>query len=209
MAEKMYDKKLNIKTTGIREWGTKIIHYNRYEATPYTALDKLFQAYKIDKNHKVVDFGCGRGRVAFYIHNRFHVPVTGVEAHDRTYEEALNNKFRYKQKSKHIKAPIKLEYGLAEHYEIELTDNLFYLFNPFSVNIFKKVVHNILKSIKKETRPIDMILYYPIPEYKLFLNNHTPFQMINKIPVPTTADSLEKFVIYRYTPEGRNYLNET
>ena len=43
----------------------------------------------LDKSDSVVDFGCGRGRVAFYIHNRFHVPVTGIEANDKTYEEGF------------------------------------------------------------------------------------------------------------------------
>lgn len=201
MTERKYDEKLNIKTIGIREWRADNTYYNRYEPTPYVALDKLFQSYKIHKNHRVVDFGCGRGRVAFYIHNRFHVPVTGIEAHDKTFDEAIDNKIRYRQKNKHIKAPIKLEYGLAENYEIKLTDNLFYLFNPFSIIIFKKVINNILKSLKVESRLADIILYYPLPEYKLFLNNHTPFQMINKIPITKSKDSLEKFVIYRYEPE--------
>ena len=45
-----------------------------------------------------MDFGCGRGRVAFYIHNKFHIPVTGIEINDKTYGEALDNKLRYRQK---------------------------------------------------------------------------------------------------------------
>ena len=34
------------------------IHYNRYEATPYKALDIFSENYKFKKTDKVVDFGC-------------------------------------------------------------------------------------------------------------------------------------------------------
>lgn len=196
--EKKYDKLLYIKTVGIREWLNRAIHYNRYEATPYAALDRLFEFYKFKKTDKVVDFGCGRGRVAFYIHNKFHIPVTGIEINDKTYGEALDNKLRYRQKAKHIKAPIKLKYGLAEQYEVKSTDNKFYFFNPFSVKIFRKVVNNILHSVEKEERPVDIILYYPMPEYKEFLKEETPFQLLNKIVVPEATDKKEKFLIYRF-----------
>ena len=119
MRERKQDKLLGIRTVGIREWKGGQVHFNRYEATPYKALEILFENYKLDESDQVVDFGCGRGRVAFYIHNRFHVPVTGVEVNDLTFEEALDNKARYQRKAKHISAPINFEYGNADHYEVK------------------------------------------------------------------------------------------
>ncbi|NLW23089.1 MAG: SAM-dependent methyltransferase [Tissierellia bacterium] len=198
MAERKYDRRLSIKTVGIREWRDGSSHYNRCESTPYSALDKLFQSYKINKGDRLVDFGCGRGRVLFYIHDRFQIPVTGIEVHDKTYEEALDNKMSYRQRAKHIKAPISIEYGLAEHYEIKAEDNIFYFFNPFSVKIFKKVVNNILKSTKTERRQMDIILYYPMPEYKIFLKKNTPFRLVDKIWVSDSNNNYEKFLIYRF-----------
>lgn len=205
MSEKNYDRLFYIKTTGIREWKDNTIHYNRCEATPYKALDKLFKVYKFKKTDRVVDFGCGRGRVAFYIHNRFHVPVTGIEMNDKTYKEAINNKVSYRQRAKHISAPIRFEYGLAEHYEVKLRDNRFYFFNPFSVQIFKKVVNNILCSVNNEKRPVDIILYHPMPKYKQFLKKDTPFKLLNKVRVSEekTSDRNEKFLIYRF---GQNAI---
>jgi len=197
MGERKLDRSLNIKTIGIREWGDGEVHYNRYEATPYAALDKLFERYKLDKSDSVVDFGCGRGRVAFYIHNRFHVPVTGIEANDKTYEEALNNIESYRLRAKHIKAPIKFKYGLAEQYEIKPEENRFYFFNPFSIKIFRKVVNNILESVKEYPRTVDLIIYYPTVQYKQFLRKDTPFELINKIRIPGKTDKREKFLIYR------------
>jgi|SRR5690625_1857405 len=197
VTERKYDRKLQIRTVGLREWGNQASLYNRYEATPYVALDKLMKEYKIDKNDRFVDFGCGRGRVTFYIHNQCKIPVTGVEAHDKTFEEALKNKQTYRKTRQHIKAPITLEFALAEQYEVDEEDNLFYFFNPFSVKIFKRVVTNILKSLQENKRTVELILYYPLPAFKDFLRTHTPFEMINKIKVSGNHGKYGKFVIYR------------
>jgi len=197
LAERKLDRTLQIRTVGLREWGREAVAYNRYEATPYKALDKLFQVYRFEKNDRLVDFGCGRGRVTFYIHNHFKIPVIGVEAHDKTFEEALKNKQTYRKNRQHIKAPIVLEYALAEQYQVSEEDNKFYFFNPFSLKIFKRVIGNILKSIKKNQRTIELILYYPLPEFKEFLRLSTPFEMINKIKVSGEHGKYGKFVIYR------------
>src|SRR5690625_4384027 len=134
MAEQKYDHRLNIRTVGIREQKSKeAAHHNRYEATPYVALDELFKVYKIHENHQLIDFGCGRGRTMFYVHHRFNIPVTGIEANDKTFDEALSNKASYRHIASHISAPINFQYGLAEDLEIEKDDNLFYFFNPFSL----------------------------------------------------------------------------
>ena len=88
LLERVYEQKLYVKTIGLREWRKNQEQYNRYEATPYAALEKLCQHYKIKPDDHVVDFGCGRGRVSFYIHYHYNVPVTGVENNDLTFDES-------------------------------------------------------------------------------------------------------------------------
>lgn len=199
MGARKWDRRLGIRTVGLREWkGHR--HYNRYEATPYKALNRLFEVYKFRKGDRVVDFGCGRGRVTFTIHHRFHVPVVGIEANAQTYEEALVNKDSYRANAKHIPAPIKLKFGLAEQYQVKPEDNRFYFFNPFSHRVFQHVIRNIVKSVHETPRKVDVILYYPLPEYKEVLQDFG-FQMINKVTVPEAEDKLEKFLIYRYSVE--------
>lgn len=199
MGERKLDRTLGIRTVGIREWKDSN-QYNRYEATPYKVLEVLCESYKFRDVGRVVDFGCGRGRVAFYLHNRFHLPITGIEANQKTYEEALENKNLYRLRAQHIPAPIKFKYGLAQHYKIDKNDNCFFFFNPFSVHIFRKVVHNIMRSVEKDRRTVDLIIYYPIREYKDFLRT-THFEMINKIRVPEANDKKEKVLIYRLREE--------
>lgn len=201
MGERKQDKLLGVRTVGTRDWEGNKSQYHRYEATPYKALDELSKNYELNETDKVVDFGCGRGRVIFYLHNRFHLPITGIEANKKTYEEALDNKAEYILKAKHISAPINFQYGLAEHYKIDKTDNCFYFFNPFSVHIFRKVVNNILRSVEKDRRTVDLILYYPIHEYKDFLETSTPFTIAKEIRVPWTYDLRDKFIIYRLSEE--------
>src|SRR5690554_448218 len=172
---------LHVRTSDLREWRKQTDDHNRYEATPYEALEKLIEHYKFKQGDQVVDFGSGRGRVPFYIHYHFNIPVTGVELNEVTLEESLYNKALYRQKNKHKKAPIRFEYGLAENYDIQPQDNIFYFFNPFSVDIFKQVVHNILQSVEENERTVDIIFYYPLPEFKKFLKKETPFKLINKV----------------------------
>lgn len=198
MTERIYDRKLSIRTVGLREWGKEAQRYNRYEATPYEALDQLFEVYTFQEGDQVIDFGCGRGRVVFYIHNRFDIPVKGIEAHATTFEEALVNEEIYLRHHTHLTAPLRFEFALAEQYEIPRDYNTFFFFNPFSVTIFKKVVGNILASFKQEPRTMEIILYYPLNDYIHFLRNHTPFELINKIKVKNgDHGSYGRFEIYR------------
>ena len=201
MGERKHDKLLGIRTVGLREWKDGHAQYNRYEPTPYKALDALAENYKFRGINRVVDFGSGRGRFAFYIHKRFQLPVTGIEANCHKYKEALETKAAYRLKAQHIAAPIKFKYGLAQRYKIDKRDNCFYFFNPFSVHIFRKVIHNILRSVEKYRRTVDLIIYYPLQEYKDFLETSTPFTIINKIRVPGASDKKEKIIIYRLSEE--------
>lgn len=197
MAAKRYDRELGIRTVGLREWDGHR-HYHRYEPTPYEALERLFEEYRFHEGDRVVDFGCGRGRVTFSIHYRFHVPVVGIEAHQKTYEEAVENQRYYQARAKHIEAPILLKYGLAENYRVDVEDNRFYFFNPFSYQVFRKVISNILKSVYEAPRTVDVILYYPLPEYQEVMRD-VPFELIQQIGVPKARDAYDMFQIYRFS----------
>jgi hypothetical protein len=199
LLERKFDSLLQVKTSGLREWKDGSIDYHRYEATPYAALEKLFRHYKVQPTDHIVDFGSGKGRVSFFMHYHFNVPVTGVEMNDLTFEESQINKALYTHKNRHLTAPIHFEFGLAEQYEIQPEENVFYFFNPFSVTIFKHVVRNILQSVKQHPRSIDLILYYPLPDYKKFLKKKTPFKIMNKVKAYKKHGRHGKFIIYRLT----------
>lgn len=198
--DKECDRSLRINTVGTREWLHQSSHYNRYEATPYKALDEFFEGYKLNKTDSVVDFGCGKGRLPFYIHDRFDVSVTGIEMSGQLYMEALENKASYMKKVKRTNAYINFDHCLAEEYEVEAEDNRFYFFNPFSIQIFMTVIDNILLSVDQQKRSVDIILYYPTSEYIEFLETSTPFELIKGVKVSSMyeKDPNEMFLVFRF-----------
>ncbi|KIL76738.1 class I SAM-dependent methyltransferase [Pseudobacillus badius] len=200
MNEKEYDRLLKIETGGTWEWLYQSLHYNRYEATPYDAIDHLFEEYELKRTDGVVDFGCGKGRLVFYIHHRFHARATGIEINGQLYQEALENQARYLKKKKRADNAVRFECCPAEEYDIEKEENKFYFFNPFSVQIFMRVVHHILRSVEEHQRPVDLILYYPTAEYIQFLDMYTPFQLLKEVKIPELYEKNEneRFLVFRY-----------
>lgn len=199
MNEKDRDRALHIRTTSLGERADQSSHYHHYEATAYWMLDELFNHYMLEKTDGFVDFGCGKGRVLYYVHNRFGVPVTGVEMNQQLYQEALANEETYRENRKKTSSAIRIEYCLAEKYQIEANQNCFFLFNPFSLQIFMKVVGNILLSVEQQKRTVDIILYYPATEYSDYLETRTPFRLLQEVKVPglSAINQRERFAIYR------------
>lgn len=195
--EKEYDNLLRIKTAGTLELLSQSAHYNRYEATPYEALDELFKMYELQQSDGFVDFGCGKARVSFYVHHRFGTSVTGIEMNGQLYQDALENLARYRRKAKH-RGAIRFERCFAETYEIDPSENRFYFFNPFSIQIFMTVIGNILMSVERVSRPVDVILYYPTAEYVQYMDK-TPFELWKEIKIDQLYEKNvnERFLIYR------------
>lgn len=199
--EKQMDRELNIDTSGIREWRDEEARkfYNRTEATPYQAIDKLFEYYKLLSNANFVDFGCGTGRMTFYIHHRFKVPVTGIELNDLTYTDLLKNKKMYSAKHSNNKASLEIIQEYAENYSIRKNQNTFYFFNPFTVNIFAKVINNIEQSLLENPRDADIILYYPVYQLQQLMRDRRMFERVGSINLQNIfEDEYEKFIIYHF-----------
>lgn len=201
MDEHSYDRMLGIKPTSGLQLLSNSVHQNRYEATPYEALEALCAEYPFEKKDEVVDYGCGKGRVPFFLHNRYKLSVTGVEVNPHLYQEVLENQAGYLGKVKKEEGSIQFERTLAEEYEVTSGQNKFYFFNPFSTQIFIKVVNNILKSVEREHRIVDIILYYPTTEYLHFLHDRTAFELYDDIKVAGLfeKDEHERFLIFRLT----------
>lgn len=199
MKERAYDELLNIKTAGDQRGFNDSFHYHRYEPTPYRALDMLFKQYELKSSDSVVDFGCGKGRLNFYLHYLFHTSVVGIEMNESFYQEAVENRRNYLKKYKKSGDKIHFHCCLAEEYQISPSDNRFYFFNPFSIQIFMKIINNILISVEKSGRDIEIILYYPSEDYIYFLDNLTGFELEQEVILTGLFDHnpRERFLIYR------------
>lgn len=199
MKEYYYEKLLHIKTTGEQQGFNKSLQYHRYEPTPYIALEELLSNYELKSTDRIVDFGCGKGRLNFYFHYRCDASVLGVEMNEKYYQNALDNQKRYCSKTKKCENKVQFYCGKAEEYSVTSADNRFYFFNPFSVEIFRSVVANILQSYEAFPRGIELILYYPAYDYLYYLENYSPFEQVAEIKVSQLyeLDPYERFLIYR------------
>ena len=189
--EQSFEKLLNISTSGNQKNFNEFIHYNRYEPTSYYVLEAILHNYPLLESDNIVDFGSGKGRLNFFLNYFFKCKVTGVEMNKYYYEEALEKG--------HDCSKISFVNCIAEDYEINSKENKFYFFNPFSVQIFIKVVTNIIYSVVDEYRPVDLILYYPSDDYIYYLENYTIFQLIKEIKLNKhyEQDNREKILVYR------------
>ena len=199
MKEQYYDELLNIETRKEQAGFHKSFHYHRYEPTPYSALEVLFENYKLTSNDRVVDFGCGKGRLNFFINYLFDATVIGVEMDEDFYEDAMENRNCYLENFKSSEDRIQFYRCLAQEYEIEPEDNRFYFFNPFSIQIFMKIINNILRSVEEHPREIELVLYYVSDDYIYFLENQSSFELKKEVILPGLYEhnSDERFLIYR------------
>lgn len=195
MNEILVDKQLNIKTVGKREWQEEIIKYHRYEATPYQALKILIDEYPITRDDTIVDFGAGRGRVLIYLNSLTNLKGVGLEINPITYHEGTTNLQQY-----YLKHPnqnqIEIINVSAEEYKIKTNENIFYFFNPFSLDVFKEVLSNIELSYKLSKRKMTLILFYPDRDFEKYIKQRSLFKFIKEIKVDNALDKNDRFLIY-------------
>lgn len=198
MTEQNYENLLNIRTTGEKLWDKSIAHYHPYQATDYYALDLFLKFYNLEKTDNVVDFGCGKGRLIFYINYYFKCRVTGVEMDESYYKDCLKNKETYLSTHNTKSGDINFACCYAQDYEIKPAENKFYFFNPFSIQIFRKIIKNILTSLENYPRKVQLILYYPSEDYIYYLDNNTSFSLVDEVFLNEMylKDANERFLIY-------------
>lgn len=167
LSEKDWDKQLNIDTIG-RDASKEDDYHYPYEPTPYSVLERLAESGYITRESYVLDYGCGKGRVGFFLHAQIDCRVTGIDFDEKMYTIAKKNLQNVNFESNKHKNKVTFICESAERYEIEGAD-VFYFFNPFSVEVLQSVVGKIKKSYYDNPREIQLFFYYPSDEYISFL----------------------------------------
>lgn len=158
-----WDKLLKIRTTGRDDSKADQYRYP-YEPTPYSVLERLANSGLIRKNNTLIDYGCGKGRVDYFMAYQTKCKSIGIEYDERIYEKAMTNKETAVSSNKVI-----IELANAEKFEVLESVNKIYFFNPFSVEILQKVIAQILDSYYENIRTIQLFFYYPSDEYISYL----------------------------------------
>ena len=161
--EHTWDAALGVKTIG-RDDANADAYHHPYEPTPYTVLKRLADSGLIGREDVVLDYGCGKGRVGFFLSHQTRARVIGIEYDDRIYAEALLNRNDTASRAK-------AEFVLtgAETYAVPPAVNRCYFFNPFSLEILRKVMARILESWYEQPRRLLLFFYYPADEYLAYL----------------------------------------
>ena len=161
--EMMWDKLLRIKTGGRDDLNADAYHHP-YEPTPYRVLERLAKSGLVGQGDVVLDYGCGKGRVGFFLSHQTKARTIGIEYDDRIYASALGNR---KTAISRIKPKFLLT--RAEEYEVPPDVSRCYFFNPFSVEILHKVMARLIESYYEKPRDIFLFFYYPADEYISYL----------------------------------------
>jgi len=161
--EHEWDKLLQIHTTGRDDTHADEYHHP-YEPTPYPVLERLVRYGLIDQEDTVLDYGCGKGRVGFFLSYRAKAKTIGIEYDESIFTAALENR-------KATISRIKPNFVLtrAEEYEVPPEVSRCYFFNPFSAEILHKVMARIIDSWYECPREIFLFFYYPADEYISYL----------------------------------------
>ena len=161
--ENTWDKSLQITTVGRDETNADEYHHP-YEPTPYCVLERLAVSGFFGEDDVVLDYGCGKGRVGFFLSYRTKAKTIGIEYDERIYGQALENR-------RTTISRVKPDFVLtqAEAYDVPHDVNRCYFFNPFSVENLHKVMARILESWYEVPREIFLFFYYPSDEFLAWL----------------------------------------
>ena len=97
--ENSIDKRLKIQTTG-RDDSKEDDYHHPYEPTPYSVLERLAESGYITKENILVDYGCGKGRVDFYLSAKVECKTIGIDFDERMVKKALENSKSFCRKIK-------------------------------------------------------------------------------------------------------------
>ena len=192
--ENAWDKRLQIKTTG-RDASNSDMYRYPYEPTPYGVLVRLANSGFIVKKDVVLDYGCGKGRVDFFLSYQTKAKTIGIEYDERIYERAIENKKTFVSR-----ANVEFVLTSAEIYNVPTEVNRCYFFNPFSVEILRKVMTRIIESYYEKTREIYLFFYYPSEEYISYLMTVEELEFYDEIACRDLfggTDLRERIMIFR------------
>lgn len=173
MMELQWDKLLRIKTSGRDDSRSDKYRYP-YEPTPYSVLERLAQSGYIGKRNKVLDYGCGKGRVDFFFAYQIGCPCLGVECDERIFGIALRNKASAVSGGK-----VEILCAKAEDFPVPDTVDRIFFFNPFSLVILKRVINRIRESGGGQERLL--FFYYPSDDYLTWFMTLDEMEFIDEI----------------------------
>ena len=193
-SETRWDKLLKIRTTGRDDSRSDQYRYP-YEPTPYSVLERLANSGYIRKKNVLLDYGCGKGRVELFMAYQTRCHAIGIEYDDRIFETACENK---NSGISGERTTFLLEN--AEHYQVPTEVDRVFFFNPFSIEILRKVIAAVTASCYENPRELLLFFYYPQDEYISYLMTVDELMFVDEIDCRDLFDGenpRERIVIFK------------
>ena len=191
-----WDRKLNVSTESVDYSDEDNQNYG-YDPTPYIVLERLVELDVLKKEDVVVDYGCGKGRICFFINSQVGCRTVGIDHNERLLEIARENLESYGNG-----ADIDFVNSKAEDYVPDGANRL-YFFNPFSSHIFQKVLRRIGESYGRNPREIMIFFYYSTIEYRLYLPTEPRLKLVESVYFSEDEidnDTPAKLDVFKFNP---------
>ncbi len=193
MNEREWDKRLHIRTIGREDESSP--DCSPYEPTPYSVLERLAESGYIRRKDRLLDYGCGKGRVALFMASAVGCRVTGIDHAQKLIDIAVENR-----RSARLGDRVTFSCCRAEQYEPR-DENVFFFFNPFSERIFESVLRRLSRSWQASPRALTVICYYPSEAYLQCLEALPELKRLDDIDCNdlfSSRSARERMVVYRF-----------
>ena len=193
--EQEWDNLLGIKTTDRDDSISDLTRYP-YEPTDYRVLEQVASTGLIGRQNTLLDYGCGKGRVSFFLSSQTKCRSIGIEYNPRLLERAKLNQENAPRG--HLVTLVQTD---AADFTVPPKADRAFFFKPFSVDILRRVMANLLISCSEYPREIMLFFYYPSEFYLEYLGTLPRITLVDTIDCRSSseADPREKLLIYQTT----------
>ncbi len=193
MREKEWDRLLNISTAGRYDKLADDFIYP-YEPTPYSVLERLLDSGLITRDNTLIDYGSGKGRASLFLAKTTGCRAVGVEFSRLLHDAAAKN-----LASSSLKNRVSFVLQRAEWYIPPAAADRCYFFNPFSEELLRRVLVNLVDSFYDFPREILLFFYYPSAEYIEVIRDFPEITFLDEIPCEDLfrqKDGRERILIF-------------
>ncbi len=165
---------------------------NRHEPTPYFILDELFQSFEMSENTRLLDVGCGLGRVlAHFVASRCPGTITGVELDPDLAERCQKWSRRYSN--------VEVVPGSVLDMDLSVFTDI-YLFNPFDGATFRRFIE---KAEAEVSHPLTLCYLsdHASTEIASLLSERPGWELKKREWTwKTCLRGLQRYSVWRYVP---------
>ncbi len=166
IADKWFDFRYGVETcrqvrlAGLHIDSDNVSHGHRYESARVVEVRRTLRQIQwlLPPDARLVDLGCGKGRILMIAAECGYSGATGVEFAAELCEIGKKNLGEFCKRT-HFATDLKIVHGDVVKYEIGPRDMLFTLFNPFDESVTAQVAGRLVESVTKYPRRVIICLY--------------------------------------------------